>query len=685
LTLPDTLTPGLAAAAGALPGLAAALAAVVYALRTRAQRQAARASLEQLQDRVWELNESEQRYRNLVESQADLVLRRDITGRLTFVNDAYARLAGRSPADLLGTTFRLAAPSETAPDDDQPVPTPAGTRWYSWIESPARAPDGSPEIQAVGREVTARHEAEAALADALARAESASAAKSRFLAVVSHEIRTPLSAVLGMADLLTHTRLDAEQSTYVQAVKGSGEALLSLIEEILDFAKIEAGRLELAREAFDIHALVEGTVELMAPRAQGKGLDISCHIDRSIPREVLGDPSRVRQILMNLVGNAVKFTERGGVGVRLEPADTTGLEIIVEDTGIGIPADRIERIFEDFEQGADTHAERQDGTGLGLPISRRLAEGMGGRLSVASEPGRGSTFRVTLPLAAAGRRTPGAEPAQPSVGETVLIASDTPFESEYLARKLRDLGCVARVTRSSDEAVREIAAGRIDVLVADLSLGDDEARNLAVAACGAGVERRLLMMSPYQRRAFGPPATAGYTGYLTKPVRSRALPARLGQGTADQGPALHAPTRTAVPRRTSEGIRVLLAEDNEINAMLGRRQLERFGATVAWARHGMEAVERFEEALSSGCSFDFVVLDVRMPVLDGCGAAVRIRQIERSMGLSPVPMMALTANALEEDRQAVLASGMDGILTKPVDPARLGEWLARAQDLRQTA
>jgi signal transduction histidine kinase/CheY-like chemotaxis protein len=677
LILPD---PGLSLAI--LPGALVAAGAVAWGMRLKARARRAEAAAEALQDRVFELSDSAEHYRGLVEAQSDLVLRRTPQGRLTFVNEAYARLAGRPAAELIGSPFRLAGPAESAAGD-QPVATPSGPRWYSWIEVPVRAPDGSPEIQAVGRDVTARREAEAALAEALGRAESASAAKSRFLAVVSHEIRTPLSAVLGMADLLAHTRIDPEQTTYVQALKSSGEALLSLIEEILDFAKIEAGRLELSEEPFDLPALVEGTVELLAPRAQGKGLDIACHVSRAVPRRVVGDAARVRQILMNLAGNAVKFTEAGGVGLRVEADGDDRIRVVVEDTGVGIPAERLDRVFEDFEQGAEAASERQGGTGLGLPISRRLAEGMGGSLTVTSEHGRGSRFVFAAPLPAA----PGAGPAESGDragrGGRVLVASDAPFGADYLTRMLEDQGYEALRVGSVEAGLGALSQPGLRAMVADASLGDEGVRHLAGAARAAGIACRLLLMSPYQRRAFGPPATAGFTGYLTKPVRARVLPARLGDAAQSPAPTVPATDRLEHPAAT--GLRVLLAEDDEVNALLGMRLLERFGASVVLARDGLDAVRQVRAALDSNTAFDLVVLDLRMPGLDGCAAARRMRTDEAERGARPAPIMALTATAMEDERQAALAAGMDGILAKPVDPARLAELLARIQGLRRSA
>ncbi len=258
-----------------------------------------------------------------------------------------------------------------------------------------RDADGRMLTQSVGRDITERRQAEDVIAGAQRKAEAASAAKSRFLATVSHELRTPLSGVMGMADLLIDTGLTPEQATYARAVKSSGESLLSLIDEILDFSKIESGKLELAAENFDLSALVEGVAELIAPRAQDKGLEIASFITPRTPRQLLGDPARLRQVLLNLAGTAVKFSSHGGVGVSVSLSAQGRILFEVADTGEGIAPDRLERIFEEFEQGEGV----ADGAGLGLAISRSLVEMMGGSLKVESRPGRGSTFTAEIPLA----------------------------------------------------------------------------------------------------------------------------------------------------------------------------------------------------------------------------------------------------------------------------------------------
>ena len=361
---------------------------------------------EELSDRNWELRETEERARSFLEAQGDFIVRRDADGCITYANDAFCSLAERDREVLLGSDFALPlleqGDSAFSPDGariyDQKIATEEGPRWIAWREVSVPLGGGA-ETQSVGRDVTDRTQGELALAEARDQAETANRAKSRFLAMVSHEIRTPLNGILGMADLLLDTPLTPEQATYARAVKTSGDTLLSLIEEILDFSKIESGRLDLDARPFPLVTLIEEVAELLAPRAQAKSLEIAAYVEDRLPEHVIGDATRLRQVLLNLAGNAIKFTDRGGVGIVAEAgACTDEITISVRDTGIGIPAAQQERIFREFEQGDDGPARKFGGTGLGLAISRRIVERMGGSISVESAAGAGSTFSFTIPL-----------------------------------------------------------------------------------------------------------------------------------------------------------------------------------------------------------------------------------------------------------------------------------------------
>ncbi|AWN46045.1 hybrid sensor histidine kinase/response regulator [Methylobacterium terrae] len=658
---------------GVAIGSLAALAGLAWRwsghCRTLSRREG---EVERLHDLVWRTSESEERYRSLVEGQIDLVVQRDGDGRITFANPGFAALLGTTPEALLGTTreadvVETGAMRERADGarlaDVAIMPVGGGPlRWFAFVETVTVGRDGRAEVLRAGRDVTERVESARSLEEARLRAEAASVAKSRFLASVSHEFRTPLNGIMGMADLMLDTPLSPEQRTYAEAVKTSGEALLSLIDGILDFSKIEAGRLDLAAEPFDPAALVESVVELLAPRAQDKGLEIAADIE-ALPAAVVGDADRVRQILINLAGNAVKFTESGGVGVTAA-WDADGLVLAVHDTGPGIPEERLPVLFQEFEQGDGSASRRHEGTGLGLAITKRLVDRMGGRLDVTSRPGEGSCFRVHLPLGAGPSRS---RPPMPSLaGQRVLVVAAAAFEAPYIARRLGRAGAEAVVVETQAEAVAALAgATRFAAIIADRALGDAAVRDIAVAARQAGVRRSIVLLSPFDRRDFGSPAAAGFDRYLVKPVRLTSLITRLAEPAP---PPARIPSATeGTPRPVSRRKRVLLAEDNPINALLATKALERLGAVVLWARDGAEAVARLKQAASSAAPFDLALVDIRMPILDGLAVAREVRGDEEAHHLPRLRLVALTANVQVEDQAAALAAGFDGFLSKPLD------------------
>lgn len=684
-SLPSPLWP-LAFVALAVFALLAALAAIAL-LRQRARilRQASELArdVETLNDRLWALADSEEQYRSLIEAQGDLIVRRD-GERIVYANRSYATLIGLDDMQVLGSTAqprRIACrPVQTLEGGvrifDECIAGPEGERWISWVETVVPAARGRRVLQRVGRDITARIAGERELEEARARAESANDAKSRFLATVSHEFRTPLNGILGMSDLLEDTGLHPEQATYVRALRTSGEALLALVDEILDFARVEAGKVELVNEPFELAELVESVTELMAPRAQARGLDLAALVVPGLPARILGDRARLRQILLNLLGNAVKFTEAGGIGIRIAQSDGR-LTISVQDTGPGIPAERIDAIFGEFEQADAETAQRHGGTGLGLAIVRRLAALMGGEVTAESNPGEGATFTVRLPLAAA----PGTPVVQPPDwrGRHVLVVSPAHFGARFLAEAIEATG--ARVTlldatgqfreprRNNDAA---------DTILVDQAVGAEEARGLAAEAEAAGFGRRLILLSPQERRQFGSPREAGFTGFLVKPVRARSLYERLSQTWPDAAPReAAAPRDCLVPAPIR--LTVLVAEDNEINALLATRTLERLGCRPVWARDGREALQQLEASLrDGGTTFDLALLDIRMPGLDGLSCARAFRAAEAASGVGHrLPLVAVSANVAASDRAAALEAGMDDCLPKPLERAALAAWLDR--------
>jgi signal transduction histidine kinase/CheY-like chemotaxis protein len=662
--------------------LVAVCAVIAFALLRRASAAAMRAleaRIEELSDHNWELREAEDRARGLLEAQGDVIVRRDSSGRITYASAAFCALADKTSAALIGSTLQLPVleqgPVMVQPDGtrvhDQKIACGSAARWIAWREVAVRG-EIATEIQSVGRDVTSRVEAERVLGLARDQAETANRAKSRFLAMVSHEIRTPLNGMLGMADLLLDTPLTPEQLTYTKAAKTSGETLLSLIEEILDFSKIEAGKLDLEARPFTLTTMVEEAIELMAPRAQTKEIEIASFVDERLATQVVGDAARLRQVLLNLVGNAIKFTDKGGVTVVVEPGDNGNeIRFEVRDTGIGVKNEDLARIFLDFEQADGSSTRKFAGTGLGLAISRRIVERMDGRISVTSEENVGSAFVVTIPL-------PPVPDAQndiftaPDLGKAaVMIVAAAEIETSLLARRLGRWG--AKTCTAIDE---RIAAALLPERQWDALLIDYPMVSSIIASGGLtklGIPKRIALIRPTERHELPILKAAGFTGYLVKPVRAASLAARLTDDDAfEHSPAeIAAETAGASTSANFKRLSILVAEDNEINALLARALLTRLGHRPTIASNGEAAVESWLAARAAGASYDLVLMDVQMPGMDGLEAARCIRAAEAQAGSKRTHMLALTANVQAEDHEAALAAGLDGLLVKPLDRERL--------------
>jgi len=641
---------------------------------------------EALADRNWELQEAEGRARSLFESQGDLIVMRGADGRITYANDAYCDMAEQPREALIGSDFSFEIleqgdaaiePSGTKVHD-QKIASALGPRWIAWREALIRADAGRPaELQCVGRDVTDRTETERALAEARDQADAANRAKSRFLAMASHEIRTPLNGIIGMSSLLLDTALTPEQATYAKAVKTSGDALLALIEELLDYSKIEAGKIDLELRPFALVPLIEDIAELLAPRAQAKKLEIATYVDDRLPAEVVGDAARLRQVLLNLCGNAIKFTETGGVALIVEPGIWPNeISFLVRDTGIGIAPEAQQRIFREFEQADERIARNYGGTGLGLSISERIIRRMSGRIGLTSEPGRGSTFEVSLPLKASGE---GEKPydAPDLGGQSVLLVTPESIEASLVARRLQHWGGQTCTVTDPDVALALLPERSWHALLIDQALGADLVKTLSEAA-QRHATHRIVLFTPTTRQEQKPCSVL--TGYLIRPLRAASLAARLSAppeiaapGLAADGPATEPVEK---PASAADGLSVLVAEDNEINALLIRALLTRLGHRTVIATNGEAALDSWLAARTAESPYDLVLMDIQMPQLDGIEVAKRIRACEADQPGRRTPILALTANTRSEDRDACFEAGMDGFLVKPLDRDKLAEALA---------
>ncbi len=619
-------------------------------------------------------------------------------GRITFANDAYCELAQAPRSALIGSraTLTVIEQGDTALESngtrihDQKVDGPLGPRWIAWREGLVRNDAGGPaEMQSVGRDVTDRTESERALAEARDQADAANRAKSRFLAMASHEIRTPLNGIIGMSGLLMDTPLTPEQATYAKAVKTSGDALLALIEELLDYSKIEAGKIDLEHRPFALSALIEDVTELLAPRAQAKKIEIAAYVDERLPMQVVGDAARLRQVLLNLAGNAIKFTATGGVALIVEPGIWPGeISFQVRDTGIGIAPEAQQRIFREFEQADDRIARSYGGTGLGLSISERIVKRMGGRIALASTPGAGSTFEVSIPLAASDNAEQKTFTAPDLSGQSIMLVSPQSIETSLTARRLQRWGGQTCMVSDAEVAQVLLPERSWHTILIDHALGMAGIEQLGEAA-RAHAARRIVMFTPATRQELQPSASSAFTGYLVKPLRAASLAARLTAAPEIVAPslAIEIQAEATEPAETPanppsqidlsiQGLSILVAEDNEINALLMRSLLSRLGHHAVITTNGEEALESWLSAKSAGSPYDLVLMDIQMPQLNGIETTKRIRGLEAGQPGRRTPILALTANTLVEDRYACFEAGMDGFLIKPLDREKLAEALA---------
>jgi signal transduction histidine kinase/DNA-binding response OmpR family regulator len=564
---------------------------------------------------------------------------------------------------------------------EEPLTTPDGrTIWLETTKVPLALGGEPPCVLGVAVDITERRRAERELREAKEAAEAAARAKSGFLAIMSHEIRTPMNGVIGMTRLLLDTPLTPEQREYAETVRHSGEALLAIINDVLDFSKIEAGRLDLETVDFSLRAAVGDVLDLLAGAAFRKGVELAAALHPDLPDAVRGDPGRLRQVLLNLVGNAVKFTDRGEVAVAVAAVEESPGRLLVRfeirDTGVGIPVEARGRLFAPFSQADSSTTRRYGGTGLGLAISQRLVALMDGTIEVESEPGAGSTFRFTVRLARGAGETwprglapgPGWHPAR------ALVADDSATVRSSLRAQLEAWGLECETVATTAAALVTLEAGvrhgrpyRVAIVDAELAgIGEPGAARLIAGDRALGGPHVVLLTAPGRRGAAGSRPDRRVAGCVAKPLRMSRLRDALEVLLAGTGPGGAAPSTRPAGRQeapaptvaTCRG-RILLVEDNVVNQKVAVRLLERLGWRVDVAASGLEAVE------AVGCApYDLVLMDCHMPHMDGFEATRLIRERERAAGRR-LPIVALTAAVTPADRERCLAAGMDDHLGKP--------------------
>lgn len=650
------------------------------------------------------LRDSETRLRTIVETAVDAIIVCDDHGIIETFNPAAQQIFDYSAEEAVGKSIHIIIPEWFREEHDQKIrhfresnrdsldtrqmetqgSRKDGTLMPIELSISVMRVDGKLKFAAILRDVTQRKLAEEELLKSREQALQAAQSKAQFLANMSHEIRTPMNGIIGMTGLLMDTQLDEEQQDFAQTIRNSADTLLTIINEILDYSKLEANKMKVERDDFNLRDLVEDLVELLAPKASESGLEMYCIIPPYFPEDLRGDPVRIRQILTNLIGNAIKFTDEGeivvGVSIREETSDTVGFDLYVRDTGIGIPKEKQESIFESFTQADGASTRRHGGTGLGLTISNQLANLMGGIITVDSEPGRGSEFRVFLKIEKQpGKRRRTLTPRELK-GKRVLAVDDSVTNLKIVRENLSSWGCLVETAGSGQEAIDILKHPQacFDLVLMDFHMPLQDGRHTALSI------RELPSLNQIPivlLTSAGPQATSEipeglFTAILPKPFRKRNLCRTLCRCLAPVGEDQLAGRTTRADESAVGGVsvdlntlKVLLAEDNLVNRKVLSKMLERIGCQLDCAEDGLEALEMVRKH-----RYDLVLMDCQMPRMDGYEATREIRNLEATSGRQRIPIVALTANALEGDRQKCLDAGMDDHLPKPV----------KAQTLRDT-
>ena len=626
--------------------------------------------LEYMEDVSWEIRESEEIHRSLAAAFGDVVMHRNSTGDIIFSNQHFETYFDRvTPLpDVVALTNNAGNADKNINTQEIEVKTKKGQVWFSWTNIAVRDPHtGDVGIRSVARDITERKTHEQTILEALHEAKIANEAKSRFLTMVSHEIRTPLNGVIGMAGLLKDTPLQSEQQTYVDAIRTSGGTLLTLIEDLLDSAQIETGTLELKKNETNIVSLVEKVAELLAPHAANKGILLASYVDPNIPETCIIDEGRFRQVLLNLAGNAVKFTQEGGVGIELElstqkpdiPNDIR-LRVSISDSGPGLSNEDQSKIFEEFVQSDNSLTREHGGAGLGLAISQRLIGLMGSEIKIDSEIGSGARFSFEIDVTTAGKFEPSVHSTEKSNEGLAIILPRSPARSA-LTKLAQSTGRQVTLFGSVDDYLAT-PKGRFDadtILVFQSDMLQRQLCGIDLRESHEKLNRIFLIGDRTKSEDTDDLKLAGYDGWLTWPVRSNTLNMVLDSNDIPTHTKNEAKDDLKKPEIC---LNILVAEDNPINALLAKSLLGKLGHGVCHVENGQAAFDAFKEQ-----KFDLIFMDLHMPVMDGETSISSIRQHEKSLRLPHVPIVVLSADGQSDARANAIQVGADDYLTKPLD------------------